>query len=101
MFEKHPPTSTCKKYLPNGKGGCFQAAANVLVGFSVFAFWQTLDESLLLQTQLSRIESSSFQIMSTRTMLLPSGKLQRTWCGVSEMDENRARCPVSGFVGDH
>lgn len=67
----------------------------------VFAFWQTLDESLLLQTQLSRIESSSFQIMLTLTTLLPSGKLQRMWCRVSEVDEKNLieKGAFSGFAG--
>ena len=67
----------------------------------VFAFWQTLDESLLLQTQLSRIESSSFQIMLTLTTLLPSGKLQRMWCSASEVEEKNLleRCFFCFCVG--
>lgn len=86
LSEKHPLTSSCEKHLQDGKGGCFQFVADVL-RFLVFAFWQTLDESLLLQTQLSRTESSSFQTTSTLTTLLPSGKLQRKWCSICELDE--------------
>lgn len=97
LSEEHPLTLSCKKHLRDGKGGCFQFVADVLVRLFVFAFWQTLDESLLLQTQLSRTESSSFQTMSTLTTLLPSGKLQRMWCSISELDEKnlteRERCP--------
>lgn len=92
VSKKHPQTLTCKK---KKKNPC-KIAMVVAFGLQlmcwwffvcVLAFWQTLDESLLLQTQLSRIESSSFQIMLTLTTLLPSGKLRRMWCSVSEVDE--------------
>lgn len=85
VSKKHPQSLTHNKYLQKWQWEMLSDYSWCVGGFfiCVFSFWQTLDESLLLQTQLSRIESSSFQIMLTLTMLLPSGKSQRMWWIVS------------------
>lgn len=81
VSKKHPQTLTCKKYLRMAIADAFRLQLMCWWVFvCVCASWQTLDESLLLQTQLSRIESSSFQIMLTLTTLLPSGELRRMRC---------------------